>query len=48
MKGLFLDLIVLTPGEHFMREFGWTIPVALVVIAAVIVAAVMVRRKKRK
>lgn len=45
MKRLFLDAI--STGQYLMREYGWLIPVALVVIAVVIVAAILVRRKKK-
>ena len=48
MRGLFLDAIALTPGEFFMYAYGWTIPVALVVIALAIVAAILIRRRKKK
>ena len=46
MNGLFLDVI--SPGAYFEREFGWVIPVALVVIVVAVVAAVIVRRNRRK
>ena len=45
---LFLDAIALSPGEYFMYAYGWTIPVALVVIAVVIAAAILIRRGKKK
>lgn len=44
---LYLDIIA-TPWERFIWRYGWTIPVALVLIVAVIVAAIIVRRRKKK
>lgn len=45
MRSLFLDVI--GPGQYFVREYGWTIPVALVIIVAVVVVAIILRRRKK-
>lgn len=53
MKGLFLDVISpgvgpdFNPGAYFMKEFGWSIPVALVIIAVVVAVTIIKRRRKK-
>lgn len=45
MRGLFLDAISME--QYLIREYGWLIPVALVIIVVVIVAAILICRKKK-